>query len=84
MRTMVFNAFQQINDPVVLEVKGLDIVEEAFRVVDGLQEGGNEGEPNGDVEAPFDNERQQPLGDAKFDFGDQEHNFDLVALDLMQ
>jgi acetyl/propionyl-CoA carboxylase alpha subunit len=33
---MVFNAFQQINDPVVLEVKGLDIVEEAFRVVDGL------------------------------------------------
>ncbi len=29
-------------------------MEEAFRVVDGLQEVGNEGEPNGDVEAPFE------------------------------
>ncbi len=37
-----------------MEVRGLDIVEEAFRVVDGLQEAGNEGEPNGDVEAPFE------------------------------
>ncbi len=83
MRTMVVDAFQQINDPVVLEVRVLDIVEEAFRIADGLQEGGKEGEPNGDVEVPFDNERQQPLGDAEFDFGDQKHNFDLVALDLM-
>jgi hypothetical protein len=52
---MVVDAFQQINDPVVLEIRALDIVEEAFKVVDGLQEGGNEGEPSGDVEVPFDN-----------------------------
>jgi hypothetical protein len=69
---------------VVLEVRALDIAEETFRVVDGLHEGGNEGEPNGDVEVPCDNELQKLLGDAEFDFGDQEHNFDLVALDLMQ
>jgi hypothetical protein len=46
-----------------------------------LYEGGNEDEPNGDAKAPFDNEGQQPLGDVEFDFGDQEHNFDLVALE---
>jgi len=43
----------------VLENKALDIVEKTFRVADGLYEGGNEGEPNGDVKAPFDNEGQQ-------------------------
>lgn len=31
-------------------------MKEAFRVADGLQGGGNEGEPNGDVEVPFDSE----------------------------
>jgi hypothetical protein len=67
MQAMVVVAFQQINDLVVLEVR---VVEEAFKVANGLQEGGNEGEPNGDAEAPFDNAGQQPLGDAKSVFGD--------------
>jgi len=59
MRVMVVDAFQQTNDPMVLENRALDIVEKTFRVADGLYEGGNEGEPNGDVKAPFDNEGQQ-------------------------
>ncbi len=48
----------------------IDVVEQAFRVVDGSQEGGNEGDRNGDVEAPFDSEGQQLLGDVEFDLGD--------------
>lgn len=31
-------------------------MKEAFRGADGLQGGGNEGQPNGDVEVPFDSE----------------------------
>jgi hypothetical protein len=52
---------------VALETRVIDVVEEAFRVVDGSQEGGNEGDKNGDAKAPFDNEGQQPLGDVEFD-----------------
>ncbi len=53
-----------------LETRVIDVVEEAFRVVDGSQEGGNEGDKNGDAKAPFDNEGQQLLGDVEFDLGD--------------
>jgi hypothetical protein len=55
---------------VALETRVIDVVEEAFRVVDGSQEGGNEGDKNGDAKAPFDNGGQQPLGDVEFDLGD--------------
>ncbi len=53
-----------------LETRVIDVVEGVFRVADGSQEGGNEGDKNGDAEAPFDNEGQQPLGDVEFDLGD--------------
>lgn len=36
MRAMVADAFQQTDDPMVLDVRALDIVGEAFRVSDGL------------------------------------------------
>jgi hypothetical protein len=55
---------------VALETRVIDVVEGVFRVADGSQEGGNEGDKNGDAEAPFDNEGQQPLGDVEFDLGD--------------
>jgi hypothetical protein len=80
MQVMVVDAFQQANDLMALEVKALDVMEEAFRVVDELQGGRNEGDTNGDVKLHFDNKGQQLLGDAEFELGDQEHNFDLVAL----
>jgi hypothetical protein len=52
---MVVNAFQQANDPIALESRAIDVVEEVFKVADGLQ-GGNEGERNGEVKAPSDSE----------------------------
>jgi hypothetical protein len=36
MRAIVADAFQQIDDPMVLEARALDVVEEAFRVANGL------------------------------------------------
>jgi hypothetical protein len=33
---MVADAFQQVDDPMALESRAIDVVEEAFRVVDGL------------------------------------------------
>jgi hypothetical protein len=77
---MVVDAFQQANDPMALENRAIDVVEEVFKVANGLQ-GGNEGDRNGEVKAPFNSEGQQHLGDAEFDRGDQEHSFDLVALE---
>jgi hypothetical protein len=77
---MVADAFQQADDPMALESRAIDVKEEAFRVVDGLQ-GGNEGVRNGEVKAPFDSEGQQHLGDVKFDHGDQEHSFNPMALE---
>jgi hypothetical protein len=64
-----------------LKVIALNVVEEAFKVVDGLQERWNEGGKNGEAKAPFDKKGQQPLGDTKFDLGDQKHNFDPMTLD---
>jgi len=77
---MVADAFQQANDPMALETRVIDVVEKAFKVADGLQ-GGNEADRNGEIKAPFDNEGQQHLGDVEFDCGDQEHNFDPMALE---
>jgi hypothetical protein len=36
MQVMVVDAFQQTDDPMVLEARALDVVDEAFRVADGL------------------------------------------------
>jgi hypothetical protein len=48
---MVVDAFQQVDDLVALKARALNVVEEAFKVVDGLQEGWNEGERNGETKA---------------------------------
>ncbi len=77
---MVVDAFQQVDDLMALETIVIDVVEKAFSIANGLQ-GGNEGDRNGEIEAPFDSEGQQHLGDAEFDHGDQEHSFDPVALE---
>jgi len=59
----------------------LDVVKEAFRVVNGLQfREGTWRWHNGDGEVPFDSEGQQTLGDVSFDLEDQKHNFDLMDL----
>ncbi len=55
---MVVDAFQQVDDLVALKARSLNVVEEAFKVVEGLQEGSNEGEKNGEAKAPFDNKCQ--------------------------
>jgi hypothetical protein len=36
MQVMVVDAFQQTDDPMVLEARALDIVDDAFRVANGL------------------------------------------------
>ncbi len=58
MRAMVANAFKQVDDLMALEASFLEVVEEAFRVTDELQEGRNEGYINGDAKPPFDNKGQ--------------------------
>lgn len=58
MQAMVVDAFQQVDDLVALKARALNVVEESFKVVDGLQEGSNEGERNGEAKAPFDNKCQ--------------------------
>jgi hypothetical protein len=40
MRAMVANAFQQTNDPMVLEARTLDVMEETFKVADGFRREG--------------------------------------------
>jgi hypothetical protein len=55
---MVANAFKQVDDLMALEASFLEVVEEAFRVTDELQEGRNEGYINGDAKPPFDNKGQ--------------------------
>jgi hypothetical protein len=37
----------------------VDVVEDAFRVADGLKQEENEGDRDGDGEVPFDNNGQQ-------------------------
>jgi hypothetical protein len=81
MQAMVANAFQQLNDPISLEDILVDIVEDVLKIVDGLQQEANEGDRDGDGKVPFNNEGQQPLGDTSFDDVQQEHNFDLMALE---
>jgi hypothetical protein len=81
MQAMVANAFQQLNEPISLEDRVVDVVEDVFKIVDGLQQEANEGDRDGDGKFPFDNEGQQPLGDTSFDDVQQEHNFDIVALE---
>jgi hypothetical protein len=78
---MAVDAFQQIDDLVPLKARALNVVEEAFKVVDGLQKGWNEGERNGEAKAPFDIKGQQPLGNTKFDIRDPKRNFDPMTLD---
>ncbi len=59
---MVANAFQQVDEPVSLEERAMDIIEEAFGVVDGLHYSSNEGNNNdGEGIALFDCEGQQPF-----------------------
>jgi hypothetical protein len=59
---MVVNAFQQVDELVSLKERVMDIVEEAFRVDDGLHYSSNEGNnSNGEGVAPFDHEGQQSL-----------------------
>ncbi len=62
---MLFYAFQQVNDLVVLEDKALDVMEKAFKVVNELQEGKHEGYKNGDAKPPFDSVGQQSLRDVE-------------------
>ncbi len=81
MQAMVANAFQQLNDPISLEDILVDIVEDVLKIVDGLQQEANEGDRDGDGKVPFNNEGQQPSGDTSFDDVQQEHNFDLMALE---
>jgi hypothetical protein len=81
MQAMVVDAFQLVDDLVALKARALNVVEEAFKVVDGLQEGWNEGERNDESKAPFDNKGQRHLGDIEFDLGDQKHKFDPMTLD---
>jgi hypothetical protein len=46
IRAMVEDAFQQVNEPMALEERTMEIIEEAFVVADGLQEEANVGNAN--------------------------------------
>jgi len=81
MQAMIVDAFQQVDDLIAnLEDRVVNVVEDAFKVTNGLQERAIKSDMDGDgEEAPFDSEGQQPLGDGSFEDGDQEHGFDPIA-----
>ncbi len=81
VQAMVANAFQQLDDHVLMGKKVVDITEDVFRVANGLEEKTNEGDIDGATEIPFDIEDQQPLGDVPFEDVHREHNFDPMALE---
>jgi len=83
MQAMIVDAFQQVDDLIAnLEDRVVNVVEDAFKVTNGLQERAIKSDMDGDgEEAPFDSEGQQPLGDGSFEDGDQEHGFDPIALE---
>jgi hypothetical protein len=81
---MVEDVFQQVDEPMALEERTMEIVEEAFVVANGLQEEVNGGNASNNEDKLLGNIEMdhEPLGEVTFeDAMPQDNSFDLVALE---
>lgn len=84
IRAMVEDVFQQVNEPMALEERTMEIIEEAFVVADGLQEEANVRNANNNEDKLLGNIEvdHELLGEvASKDVVPLDNSFDLMALE---
>jgi len=84
IRAMVEDVFQQVNEPMALEERTMEIIEEAFVVADGLQEEANVRNGNNNEDKLLGNIEvdHELLGEvASKDVVPLDNSFDLMALE---
>ncbi len=83
IRGMVEDDFQQVDEPTTLEERTMEIIEEAFVVVDGLHEKTNARNGNNSEDEQEGNIAMEcePLGEETSNDAPCDNNFDLVALE---
>lgn len=80
---MVEDDFQQVDEPTTLEERTMEIIEEAFMVVNGLHEETNARDGNNSEDEHEGNivMECEPLGEEAFDDAPRDNNFDPMALE---
>lgn len=81
IRAMVEDVFQQVDEPMALKDRTMEIVKEVFVVLDGLQEEANVGNASNSEDELFGVDHEPLREVASKDAMPQDNNFDLVVLE---